>query len=210
VVYKLATGAIVAVGLFLLALGVQRWLDQRSAAHVADTFMTAVERGDRETVLSLLLPAARARIEAAASPKRDKSHRRTPKQHDSQHPSQQNRSKTQTADGAGGDVALLTADPGTTHRIHHVTIRGDQAIVELRTEKKGFVSKPVLHLARSKTSQWKVASIQSGRVDPLWKDLQQRRAQVAGQQTATELNKALSNRPGVNVQRAQPDGADDR
>jgi len=210
VVYKLATGALVGVGLFLLAIGVQRWLDQRSAARVADTFMTAVERGDRETVLSLLLPASRARIEAAARPKRDTSHRRTPKQHESQHPMPQNKSKIQTTDGAGGDASLLTAAPGTTHRIHHVTIRGDRAIVELRTEKNGFVAKPVLYLARSKTSQWKVASIENGRVDPLWRDLEQRRARVAGQRTATELNKALSNRPGVSVLRTQPDDSDDQ
>ena len=77
--------------------------------------------------------------------------------------------------------------------------------MEFRIEKQGFVSKPILHLARSKTSHWKIESIENGQVDPLWLDLQNHRAQVIGRRTAAELDKALSHRPGVSVERTEPD-----
>ena len=56
---KLTTGALVAVGLLLVALGVQKWFDSRQAAKTVDAFMDAVRQGDRDAALALLDPNQR-------------------------------------------------------------------------------------------------------------------------------------------------------
>ena len=58
-VAKLTTGALVAAGLLLVALGVQKWFDNRQAAETVDAFMYAVQQGDRDAALSLLDPEQR-------------------------------------------------------------------------------------------------------------------------------------------------------
>ena len=59
VVSKLTTGALVSVGLLLVAWGIQKWFDNRQAAETVDAFMHAVEQGDRDAALALLDPRQR-------------------------------------------------------------------------------------------------------------------------------------------------------
>jgi len=56
VVAKLTTGALVAAGLLLVALGVQKWFDSHQAAETVDAFMHALQQGDCDTALALLAP----------------------------------------------------------------------------------------------------------------------------------------------------------
>ena len=62
---RVITGALIAAGLLLIALGVQQWCDAHAARKAALRFLRAVEEGRREEALSLLTPARRAEWEAS-------------------------------------------------------------------------------------------------------------------------------------------------
>lgn len=58
-VRRIATGTLVALGLWLVAAGVQKWFDNQRAAATVNAFMRAVQNGDRNAALGLLTPQQR-------------------------------------------------------------------------------------------------------------------------------------------------------
>jgi hypothetical protein len=64
---RLTTGALVALGLWLIALGVQRWLDHRQAASIVEQFLHALLEGNRDGVLAHLGPNLREELEARSA-----------------------------------------------------------------------------------------------------------------------------------------------
>ncbi len=59
-VRKLTTGVLFASGLWLVAIGIQRWSDNREVAQVVTSFVDAVKRGDKDRILDSLDPRLRA------------------------------------------------------------------------------------------------------------------------------------------------------
>lgn len=64
---KLATAGLCIVGIWLIALGVQRWLDHRDATQVVHRFAAALQRGDRPALLALFSPERQAQMESRFS-----------------------------------------------------------------------------------------------------------------------------------------------
>ena len=60
------TSALIAAGLLVIAIGVQRWFDAHSAENVVHQLMSAIEAGDREAVLALLHAERRQLVEIRA------------------------------------------------------------------------------------------------------------------------------------------------
>lgn len=60
---RLIAGIIIAVGLFSVAIGVQRWFDANAAETVVHSLMAAIESGDRAAALALLTPDRRSMVD---------------------------------------------------------------------------------------------------------------------------------------------------
>lgn len=88
-------------------------------------------------------------------------------------------------------------------RVLDVKIEGAAAQVRIQIQKEGYAIKPDIHLQKSLTGVWKVASISQAKVDPLWYDQEDRKyreqlikdgvppAEVQGRVLAKELARAL-------------------
>jgi len=63
VLRNLAVIACVVCGLVLIFIGSQSWLENRAVERAVDTFLIALQQGDRDTVLSLLNPHLRSVVE---------------------------------------------------------------------------------------------------------------------------------------------------
>jgi len=63
VIRRFLTGALIAAGLLVIAIGVQRWFDAHSAETVVHQLMSAVDAGDRQAVLALLHTDRRKLVE---------------------------------------------------------------------------------------------------------------------------------------------------
>ena len=57
------TGTLIAAGLLVIAIGVQRWFDAHSAENVVHQLMSAINAGDRQAVLALLHTDRRKLVE---------------------------------------------------------------------------------------------------------------------------------------------------
>ena len=66
-VRRLIAGFVIAVGLFAVAIGVQRWFDTRAAESVVHALMASVQSGDRDAMLGLLTPDRRDVVADAPS-----------------------------------------------------------------------------------------------------------------------------------------------
>jgi len=64
VVRKLAITLAILAGLILVAIGIRRWLDYRSARNVVTSFVVGVRDGQREDVLNLMEPSQRVFVES--------------------------------------------------------------------------------------------------------------------------------------------------
>lgn len=102
---------------------------------------------------------------------------------------------------AEGKALLWVPTLGLQYRIHHVTVAGSHATVQLWIDKDAFVIQPVLHLARNSAGEWAIDRVAPFQIDPLWEDLLEQQAETAGEQLAQELNEALVAQVGVSIQR---------
>lgn len=88
-------------------------------------------------------------------------------------------------------------------RVLDVKIEGATAQVRIQIQKEGYAIKPEIHLQKSLTGVWKVASISQAKVDPLWYDQEDRNfreqlikegvppTEAQGRMLAKELARAL-------------------
>lgn len=88
-------------------------------------------------------------------------------------------------------------------RVLDVKIEGGAAQVRIQIQKEGYAIKPDIHLLKSQTGVWKVASISQAKVDPLWYDQEDRKyreelvkkgvppQEVQGRVLAKELARSL-------------------
>ena len=60
---RFLTSALIAAGLLMIAIGVQRWFDAHSAETVVHQLMSAINAGDRQAVLALLHSDRRQLVE---------------------------------------------------------------------------------------------------------------------------------------------------
>jgi len=67
VVRRVIAGFVIAVGLFAVAIGVQRWFDSRAAESVVHSLMAAIQAGDRDAMLGLLTPDRRIVADAPST-----------------------------------------------------------------------------------------------------------------------------------------------
>ena len=61
---KLTIAGLIIAGMLLVVSGAQKWLDQRAARKVLDSFIVALKEGDREQALALLDSQQRDDVEA--------------------------------------------------------------------------------------------------------------------------------------------------
>ena len=104
-----------------------------------------------------------------------------------------------------GDEEFWTADPEFEFRIHHVDVDGDDAVAHVWIDKQGYVLKPMIHLHRNDLNRWKIGQIENLEIDPRWEDRRYERAKQQGRDLAAELEDALGDQSGVDVERVQLD-----
>ena len=98
---------------------------------------------------------------------------------------------------AAENEPLVLFEPGLEYNIHHCEIKKGTAEVEVWIKKEGFLIKPIVHLRKSASKQWKISEITNLQADPLWDDIQQLRGKEHDHHLAEQLRQELAKQPGL-------------